>query len=281
MKPSPSAISGAQPNLLSNLSTAALLSLALLLSACASTSPASKSALAQARIELQTLEADPMAAQAAGKPLQDARDALAAAEQAAKEQKPDIEVQHLAYLASKDAEIGEAVIAEARARSAMAQAQAHRDQVLLEEREHEAQAAQLKAQQAQQQAQMAQVQTQMAQAQTQEAQAQADATRAELEALQAKQTERGLVLSLGSNVLFDTGQNTLKPGADEQLGRLAQLMQSAKRQLKHDQHQDDAGCGKKPLQGNPQSAFEEKQADGHGGGDSHDGPDPGLQTLGG
>jgi outer membrane protein OmpA-like peptidoglycan-associated protein len=35
-----------------------------------------------------------------------------------------------------------------------------------------------------------------------------------------------LVLSLGSNVLFDTGQNTLKPGADEQLGRLAQLLQN-------------------------------------------------------
>jgi outer membrane protein OmpA-like peptidoglycan-associated protein len=219
MNPNPSAISGAQSNLLSNLATAALLSLALLLSACATTSPAAQSALAQARTEVQMLESDPMAAQTAGKPLQDARDALARAEQAAQARKPDFEVQHQAYLASKYAEIGEAQIAEVRARSAMAQAQAHRDQVLLEEREHEAQAAQLKAQQAQQQ-------VQMAQAQTQEAEAEADATRAQLQALQAKQTERGLVLSLGSNVLFDTGQNTLKPGADEQLGRLAQLLQN-------------------------------------------------------
>jgi outer membrane protein OmpA-like peptidoglycan-associated protein len=66
----------------------------------------------------------------------------------------------------------------------------------------------------------------MAQAQTQQAQADADATRVQLEALQAKQTDRGMVVSLGSNVLFDTGQSTLKAGADEQLGRLAQFMQT-------------------------------------------------------
>lgn len=234
MKSNASAPSGAQPRLLpSGLPTAALFSVAALLGACATISPETQSALAQARTEVQTLESDPMAAQTAGKPLQDARDALATAEQAAKEHKPDVQVQHLAYLASKRAEIGEAVIAEARARTAMSQAQARRDQVLLQERERETQAAQLRAQQAQQQAQQAQQQAQqaqqqaqMAQQQTQQAEADADATRAQLAALQARQTDRGMVLTLGSNVLFDTGQDTLKPGADAQLGRLAQFMQS-------------------------------------------------------
>jgi outer membrane protein OmpA-like peptidoglycan-associated protein len=227
MKPNASAVTGARRVLFaSSLPSGALLSLAMLLSGCETTTPATQPALAQARTEVETLEADPLAAQSAGKPLQEARDALAAAEQAAQAHRPDVEVQHLAYLASRRAEVGEAVIAEVRARTAMAQAQAHRDQLLLAQREREAEAARIQAQQARQQAQLAQAQTQQAQAQTQQAEADADATRAQLEALQARQTERGMVLSLGSNVLFDTGRDTLKPGADAQLGRLGQFMQS-------------------------------------------------------
>ena len=41
--------------------------------------------------------------------------------------------------------------------------------------------------------------------------------------LQAKQTERGMVLTL-SDVLFDTGQATLKPGADLALDRVAEFL---------------------------------------------------------
>ena len=52
--------------------------LASLLAACATTSPLSESALAQAQSAVRTLEMDPLAAQTAGKPLQDARESLAA-----------------------------------------------------------------------------------------------------------------------------------------------------------------------------------------------------------
>lgn len=50
------------------------------------------------------------------------------------------------------------------------------------------------------------------------------ATQAALAALQAKQTERGMVVTL--DVLFDTVQSTLKPGADVTLDRLATYMKS-------------------------------------------------------
>ena len=101
---------------------------------------------------MQTLESDPLAAQTAGKPLQDARDALAAALKAQQDHRPPDEVVHLAYLARRRAEIGEAIVAETRARNQIADAQARRDQVLMAAREREAAAARAQASSAEAQA---------------------------------------------------------------------------------------------------------------------------------
>lgn len=49
--------------------------------------------------------------------------------------------------------------------------------------------------------------------------------RHEISALQAQQTNRGLVMTL-SDVLFDTGKATLKPGSDRDLDRLAQALRA-------------------------------------------------------
>jgi outer membrane protein OmpA-like peptidoglycan-associated protein len=46
---------------------------------------------------------------------------------------------------------------------------------------------------------------------------------AEIDQLKAKQTDRGLVLTLG-DVLFDTGRATLNPGASMKLDRLAAFL---------------------------------------------------------
>ena len=210
----------------------ALPALMLLLAACATTSPQAESALAQARTAVRTLEVDPLAAQSAGKPLQDARDALAAAEKAEQEHRPPDEVVHLAYLARRQAEIGEAVLAERRAQQQIAEAQTRRDQILMAARERDAAAAREQALNAQAQAQSAQAQAQAAQSQAAAARDQVAAAndaaaqaRDQLLALQAKQTERGMVLTLGSNVLFDTNSDVLKPGADDALNRVAQFLQ--------------------------------------------------------
>lgn len=190
----------------------------LMLAACATTAPESQSALDQARAAVQRLEAQPLAAQTAGKALQDGRDALAAAETAEREHKKPEEVIHLAYLARRNADIGEAVIAEQTAHTAMAQAQAQRERVLLGAREHETALARQQAQQAQLSAQASQQQAQQSQQQARELQQQ-------LQDMQARQTDRGMMLTLG-NVLFDTNGDTLKPGADELVSRLAQFLQS-------------------------------------------------------
>jgi len=216
----------------SSLGIAGGCGLALLLAACATTSPESESALEQARAAVQRLEAQPMASQTAGKALQDARDALGNAEAAERAKRPPEEVIHLSYLARRDADIGEAVIAEQASRAAMAQAQAQRERVLLDAREREAALARQQAAQSQAQAQLSQQQAQQSQLnaqqlaqQAQEAQQQARDAQQQLEALQAKQTDRGMILTLG-NVLFDTNEDTLKPGADEIVSRLSQFLQN-------------------------------------------------------
>jgi outer membrane protein OmpA-like peptidoglycan-associated protein len=165
-----------------------------------------------------------MASQTAGKALQDARDALGSAEAAERAKRPPEEVIHLSYLARRDADIGEAVIAEQASRTAMAQAQAQRERVLLDAREREAALARQQAAQSQQQAQLSQQNAQLSAQQAQEAQQQARDAQQQLEALQAKQTDRGMILTLG-NVLFDTNEDTLKPGADEIVSRLSQFLQ--------------------------------------------------------
>jgi outer membrane protein OmpA-like peptidoglycan-associated protein len=164
---------------------------AAVMAACAS-APQRSEELEQARAEIQTLSQDPLAQQSAGKDLEAARKALQDADDALRQKKPPAIVDHYAYLAKRHAEAGEARVSEAHSRQEVARAQGDRNKILLESRSREAQNAQ---------AQLANAQQQLAD-------------------LQAKQTDRGVVVTLG-DVLFDTGQATLKPGADLAINRLA------------------------------------------------------------
>ena len=145
------------------------------------------------------------------------------------DQPPGI-VDHLAYLAMRHAQAGEARVSEARARQEVARAQEDRNKILLDSRTREARNAQAQAQDAQAKAQNAQADAQNAQAQADlaknaalAAQAQLASTQQQLADLQAKKTDRGMVVTLG-DVLFDTGQATLKPGANLVIGRLATFL---------------------------------------------------------
>ena len=82
--------------------------------ACATT-PIHSDELNQARAEVQVLSADPLAQQAAGKDLEEARTKLQQAESAVQQRKPPDVVDHLAYLALRHAQSGEARVNEARA----------------------------------------------------------------------------------------------------------------------------------------------------------------------
>jgi outer membrane protein OmpA-like peptidoglycan-associated protein len=199
------------------LSITAIASTALL-AACAST-PKRVEQLEQARSDVQTLQQDPLAQQAASQELDNARKSLTQAENALKEGERE-DVLHYSYLASQQARTGQERLDEMRAREAVTQGEAERNRVLLESRTREAESA---VAEAREQARVAQTQAQQADAARLEAEAarkEAEDTQRQLAELQAKQTERGMVLTLG-DVLFDTGAATLKPGAGAVLDRVA------------------------------------------------------------
>ena len=195
----------------SKIATAALASAVLVVAGCASM-PKNIQQLDQARSDVQTLSQDPLAQQAASQELDNARKSLERAESAFKEGDRE-EVLHYSYLASQQAQTGTARVSEVRSRESVAQGEAERNRVLLESRTREAEAA---AARAREQTLIAQSQAQQADA----ARAEAEAAQKQLAELQAKPTERGMVLTLG-DVLFDTGAATLKPGAGAVLDRVA------------------------------------------------------------
>ena len=199
--------------------TITMTALAAVLAACAS-APQRNDQLEQARTEVQTLSADPLAQQAASGDLDAARASLSQADNAFQQKLSPEKVNQLAYLAMRHAEAGEARISEARARQEVARGQQDRDRILMQARERETQNAQ----------------TQAAAAQGELADAQK-----ELADLKAKQTDRGLVVTLG-DVLFDTGRATLKPGADRDMDRLAQaLRDNANTRVIIEGHTDSVG----------------------------------------
>jgi outer membrane protein OmpA-like peptidoglycan-associated protein len=175
------------------------------------TAPQRSEQVEQARSEIETLSQDPLAQQSAGKDLESGRKALQDAEAALQAKQPMGIVDHYAYLAKRHAEAGEARVSEAHSRQDVTRASAERDQILLQSRERETLSAQAQADRAR--AEAASSQAQLANAQQQ------------LADLQAKQTDRGVVVTLG-DVLFDTGQATLKPGADLAINRLATYLSS-------------------------------------------------------
>lgn len=193
------------------------------LSACASR-PQRNDQLEQARIAVQSLEQDPNAQQAAADQLRDARNDLQRANDAFEKHRSPEEVTYLAYLADRKAEAGKARTEEYRAHQELAKGNEERNRILLEARNQEVQNARRQAEQAQQQAQQSQQQAQQLQQEAQQAQSQLQKEQQELADLKTRETARGLELTLASDLLFNTGSATLKPGATLQLNRLADFM---------------------------------------------------------
>jgi outer membrane protein OmpA-like peptidoglycan-associated protein len=192
--------------------------LALVLAACA-TMPAPNAALENARIAVQTAEADPNVAKYAPVDLDVARKDLSNAENAALHHQ-DAEASQSAYLAAQNARLAQARGAAKADSARVAAGQVERDQIVLAARTREADHAKLEAANSKQET--ARVQ-------------------AELDALKATPTERGMVLTLG-DVLFDTGRAELKPGATRNLDQLAQfLAEHPERRVQVDGFTDSVG----------------------------------------
>jgi len=200
--------------------------IAAALAACASP-PQRSEQVEQARNEIQTLSQDPLAQQAAGADLDAARKSLQQAELALQQKQAPAIVDHYAYLAKRHAEAGEARAAEAHSRQELARSNDECNQIVMQARNRDAANAQAAAEAAKNQAAAAQAQLASAQQQLAE--------------LQAKQTDRGMVVTLG-DVLFDTGKATLKPGAMESINRLATyLSQNPNTKVLVEGHTDSVG----------------------------------------
>lgn len=212
-----------------NLDRAAVLAIALTIAACGGL-PERIDTLEQARSDVRELEREPLAARVASEETAAAREALAAADEAYEEDEELPVIEHHAYVAQRYADIANELVAEASAREDVENAQAERNRLIAEAREREAEQAEREAARAQRELQ-AQSQALDEQAQRADQQARAAAAaeqrnqelQRELEQLQAESTDRGIVLTLG-DVLFDTGQAALKPGAAQTMDRLAQFM---------------------------------------------------------
>ena len=169
------------------------------LSACAMT-PEASSDVERARAAVTRVESMPDASTSAGAELQQAQQSLRKAEDALSKRESQDEIAHLSYLAERQAGIAEAKIREAAALARTKDAAAQRNAALLQARERETAAAQQRA-----------------------ASAEAVAADALKQLQDAKQTDRGVVLTM-SDVMFDVGAATLKPGAELTLDRLAAFM---------------------------------------------------------
>ena len=174
-----------------------------LLAGCAQR-PAS---LDQAQTALQTARADPNVATYAAAELDAAQTELQSANAAWEQGEGQAEAAHRADLALSQVEVAQAAAAARKSQAEVAELGGERDQVL-----------------------------------RQAAEAQVASLRAQLADLQARQTERGIVLTVG-DVLFDTGQATLKPGAINEIVRLAEfLKENPGRRVRIEGHTDSTGA---------------------------------------
>lgn len=206
---------------------------ALLAAGCAVSPPATQR-LEQARAAYRSAAADPAVRANAPAELQSAASALEDAERMAAEGEPSVLVEHNAYLAEQRAQIAQRTAGTRSAEATIAAAGEERRRMQLEAREREITAARERARVAEEARKEAESRTAILEAERLEKQKDLSASaglsadvkrlESELADLRAKQTDRGWVLTLKNELLFDSGGKTLKPGAERALDNLTEFL---------------------------------------------------------
>jgi len=169
----------------------------------------------------QQAAADPTVASKGSVQLYEARKNLDQAEQAFNKGEDKEVVDHYAYLATRRVEIARATADKTSAQERVETLGAQRDSVVLDSRTREADNARARAE-------MAEITAQ--------------SLRSEIADLEAKQTQRGLVITLQNDVLFDVDRSDLKPGAMTELQRLASVLnREPQRRVQVEGHADSTG----------------------------------------
>jgi outer membrane protein OmpA-like peptidoglycan-associated protein len=198
------------------------LAAALALAAC-STTPTTTNELEIARADYSQAQSNPMVAKYAAAEMASATRALDQANVASARNESLQTIDKLAYVAKQKIASAQEIARAKAAEDQLKDAAAQRDQVRLEARTAEAEAAKRSADQARMDAENAQAQAANAEAAKSDAQARAAALAAALSDLQAKQTERGIVITFG-DVLFATDSANLTPQGMAVAQRLADVL---------------------------------------------------------
>ena len=187
-----------------------LTALATALAAC-STVPDRNAALDDAHSRFSVAQSDPQVGALAPEELKRATESLRTADEAQAAGRDRATVDHLAYLSSQRLTIAQDTAASKAAQALTSGAAAERDRMRLAARTNEVAAAQQDASASQRQ--LARSDARVADLQTQ------------LNALNAKKTERGMVVTIG-DVLFDTGRAELKAGSGRDMAKLAEFFKT-------------------------------------------------------
>ncbi|WP_082536579.1 MULTISPECIES: OmpA family protein [unclassified Roseateles] len=225
----------------------ALAAAAALFAGCAST-PTVTPQLQQARATVRSAEADPAVAKYAPLELKKAADSLRVADELSVKREAPADIDSAAYVAATQARTAMALAKAQTDEEAIKSAEADRERARADANAERARRAQNQAASAQAQAANANADANAARQQAAaatmtaaQAQAQADALQRELADLQAKQTDRGMLVTLG-DVLFETGRAEIRPAAQEAIGKLANyLNQHADRRVLIEGFTDSTG----------------------------------------
>lgn len=250
------------------------------LAGCSSLPP-NNSLLDQARNDYSNAQASPQVTGLAAGELKQASDSLDRANNAWSKRENSALVDHLAYVAKQQVAIAQETASQKAAELAVANASAERDRVRLDARTREADSAQRSAEASQRQSEAsqrsaeasqrqavterqaandAQVNAQAARQQTQDAQSRSRQLEAQLKEMEAKKTDRGMVITLG-DVLFDTNQAQLKSGGMRNLQKLADFFkQYPQRKVMIEGFTDSTGSNSRNQELSDQRAYSVRTA---------------------
>jgi outer membrane protein OmpA-like peptidoglycan-associated protein len=195
---------------------------AALIAGCAS-APTVTPALREARSTVHSAEADPAVLKYASLDVKKASDSLRRAEELSAKRESPADIDSAAYVASTQARTAMALAKAATEEEAIKAAEADRERVRADANAARANAAQAQAANAQMAAANASADANAARQQAANAQAQAQALQQELSDLQARQTDRGMLVTLG-DVLFEFGRAEIKPAAQASIAKLAHYL---------------------------------------------------------
>jgi outer membrane protein OmpA-like peptidoglycan-associated protein len=211
-----------------------------MLGACATTPPGPPPEVARLQGELDRLHNDPRIAPNAPNELRDA-DALVSSLAVNGRHLEAHDYQHRIYIADRLVQT-----AEAEGMARYAEVRAHdlgveRDRLLVDSRTRQLQNAQIAVADAQANAMQARDDANAARADAAASRSETEMLRADLSSLQAQQTQRGFVVTLG-DVLFEVDRAELKPGAARTLDQLATALNDDRRStISIEGHTDSTG----------------------------------------